>query len=210
MRSEAIVMPSENVQLLFEEFFKPGEAGCSSGQERSRLSNCQIETFDEWGIEGFRIFGIQECFGEFPFVAYDHSTFHFGDAIIPSSFDDLRIEAFSEVLANSSLIKFVSVGGNEWNTLWICKFGYRSNRGLRVVVIPGSSDGSRPKARPHIHCGIDPRGILFVACECPNFIGLDFPDIHIPSIVSIELPAGYCSFLALDQRLGMRLEKADS
>ena len=33
MWSEKVVMTSKNVQLLFEEFVKPSEAGCSSGQE---------------------------------------------------------------------------------------------------------------------------------------------------------------------------------
>jgi len=83
------------------------------------MSDRQIEPFDEGGVEGFQIFGIQECLFEFLFVSNDHSTFHFGDAIIPSSFDDLCIEAFSEAFANSALIKFISVGGNERNSLWI-------------------------------------------------------------------------------------------
>ena len=86
------------------------------------MSDSQIQSFDIDGVEGFRIFGIQESFFEIPFVSNDHSMIHFGDALSPSGFDDLGIEAFSKALANSALIKFISVGGNEWNTLWVGKF----------------------------------------------------------------------------------------
>lgn len=194
MWSEEVVMTSENVQLLFEEFLKPSEAGCSSGQERSRLSDRQVEAFDEGGVEGFGILWIQECLFEIPFVSNDHSTIHFGDAIISSGFDYLGIEAFSEALANSALIKFISVGGNEWNTLWICKFWYWSYGGFGVVVIPGSNDCPRPKARPDIHGGKDPWSTLFGSSKGTDFIGLDLSDIHFPCVVLIKLLAGFCCF----------------
>jgi hypothetical protein len=97
-------MTSEYVQLLFEEFLKPSEAGCSSGQERSRLSDRQIETLNEGGIECIRIFRIQECLFEIPFVPNDHSAIYLGGAIIPASLDHLSIQAFTEVVVpgNSS------------------------------------------------------------------------------------------------------------
>ena len=93
MRPNEIVIATQELEVLFELLLRASVGKRSPQEVRRALSNGQIQTLDERGVQTRGVLRVIECFFESPRGSMNGSSFDPHDAIVPSRLEDLRVES---------------------------------------------------------------------------------------------------------------------
>ena len=141
MRSEKVVMATQQFQMISQSLHPSGMTQCPAAQEGRTLSDSQIQSFNVGRVQLSGILGVLPSLFPSPRRSESRFVFDFNDAVFSPFLDDLAVKTpNSKDAPYNLLIEFETIRGDQRETLMNHAGRKISKQPERVSIAPSPDD----------------------------------------------------------------------